>query len=67
MTDDVKLSDEMLMALVLAAKFAPEENRTALMLRAYELDTTPKLKGRAEQVAAFLRVVQDGLTFGRWP
>ena len=67
MSEAVELSDAMLLALQVALQFAPEANNKALLVRAAELDNQPFLRGTAEAVSHFLCVVQDGITFGRWP
>lgn len=67
MTEAVELSDAMLLAVQVAMQFAPELSMRGLIERAEELDGQPFLQGKAEAVAHFLRVIQDGITFGKWP
>lgn len=67
MSEAVSLSDPMLLALQLALQFAPADRTRGLLKRAEELDEREFLRGKAEAVAQFLRVVQDGMTFGKWP
>ena len=67
MSEAVELSDAMLLALQVAMQFAPDFSNKGLLDRATELDTQPFLHGKAEAVAHFLRVIQDGITFGKWP
>ena len=67
MSEEVKLSDAMLLALQLALQFAPQDNTQALFEMAVEMDGAAFLKGEQEAVGRFLRVIQDGISFGRWP
>jgi hypothetical protein len=64
---DGPLPPTMTLLLQFAMEVAPEDSHEPLFMHARALRTEHHSIGQFRAEAAFMRVLQDGLTFGKWP